>query len=95
MRKLILGSVGAAAMALAALVGAPQGASAQGFSITFGTGHPPVVRHYDEPPRYRHRPHRYEHRRYSRPRHYRDCVIRTERYWTGYSWVTERRRICG
>lgn len=114
MRKLITGFVAAVVLALSALTLTPQSASAQGFSITFGTGQPPMVRHYDD--RERVAPHpRYDRRHYGRHddrRHYdrrhdrrsyrhaprqryaRDCTVRVERYWDGYSWVSERRRIC-
>lgn len=115
MRKTITGFAVAAALAISALAATPQSASALDFSITFGTGHPPAVRHYDPRPvrpviparphaaPAPHRPH------FGGPgRHYgrdwrddrrdrrfaRDCVVRTERYWDGFSWVTERRRIC-
>ncbi|MCG6121717.1 MAG: hypothetical protein MEP57_03280 [Microvirga sp.] len=116
MRKFITGLAAAAALAISALVATPQSASAQDFSITFGTGHPPAVRHYDPRPV---RPFVPARPRFapgpSRPhfggpgRHYgrdlrhdrrggrhvgRDCVVRSERYWDGFTWVSERRRIC-
>jgi hypothetical protein len=111
MRKLITGFAAAVVIALSALTLTPQTASAQGFSITFGTGHPPMVRHYDDRQRYapppRYNPRHSDHRRYDRRRHdsrsYRpapphrfaqDCTVRIERYWDGYRWVSERRRIC-
>jgi hypothetical protein len=114
MRKLITGLAAAIVLALSALTLTPQSASAQGFSITFGTGQPPMVRHYDDrrhlapPPRYdsrrydrRHSDYRYDrrhdrrsYRHAPRPRYAQDCTVRVERYWNGYSWVSERRRIC-
>ncbi|TVR09093.1 MAG: hypothetical protein EA385_08325 [Salinarimonadaceae bacterium] len=108
MRKMISGFAVAAALAISAIVATPQSASALDFSITFGTSHPPIVRHhYDPRPVRPHavpaRPHygapsRHYGRDYRRDRRdrraARDCVVRTERYWTGYSWVTERRRVC-
>lgn len=118
MRKLIAGFAAVIVIALSALTLTPQGASAQGFSITFGTGQPPMVRHFDDRRHYGHRP-RHEHRlrhdhrpRYDRDhydrrhsdrrsyrhaprRHYaRDCVVRVQRFWDGYGWVSERRRTC-
>ncbi len=109
MRKLITGFAAAVVLALSALTLAPQSASAQGFAITFGTGQPPMVRHYDDRPRVAPRPHydrRHDDRRWDRrddrrswrhaprQRFARDCTVRVERYWDGYSWVSERRRIC-
>lgn len=95
MRKLILGLVGAGALGLAAL--APTGASAQSFSITIGSGYEPVQYYGYPPPRYghrhwrdRHHDRRWRHGRYVSQR----CVTRVERYWDGFGWVKERRRIC-
>ena len=69
MRKLIAGFAAAIVIALSALTLTPQSASAQGFSITFGTGQPPMVRHFDDRQRYDPRP-RYDHRRdYDRRHH--------------------------
>lgn len=102
MRKFIAGFAAAIVIALSTLTLTPQSASAQGFSITFGTGQPPMVRHYDDRPRYDHRP-RYDDRRHHDRRSYRhaprrhvaqDCIVRVQRFWDGYSWVSERRRIC-
>jgi len=80
MRKLIASFAAAIVIALSALTLTPQSASAQGFSITFGTGQPPMVRHFDDRQRYDPRPrydHRhYDHRRYDRRHHDR----RSSRY---------------
>ncbi|MCC5976637.1 MAG: hypothetical protein JJU21_01120 [Salinarimonas sp.] len=46
MRKIMLGFA-ALAIAFSALTMAPSSARALDFSITFGTGHPPMVRHHD------------------------------------------------
>ncbi|HSP26408.1 MAG TPA: hypothetical protein VLQ65_14660 [Saliniramus sp.] len=120
MRKFITGLAAAVVLALSALTLTPQTASAQGFSITFGTGQPPMVRHYDDRrrvapvPRYdpRHVDRRQFDRRHDdrrnwdrghdrrsyrhapRPRYAQDCTVRVERFWDGYRWVSERRRIC-
>ncbi len=131
MRKIMLGFA-AIAIAFSALMMAPTSAKALDFSITFGTGQPPMVRHhepreaypvtpythrpvvpqrhatppkrYDPPSHTRgHRSHWRDHRRNERhhDRRWRDsrrgstsCVVRTERYWDGRGWVTERRRVC-
>jgi hypothetical protein len=107
MRKLITGFAAAVVLALSALTLTPQTASAQGFSITFGTGQPPMVRHYDDrrhlapPPRYdrRHYDRRHHDRRSYRhaPRHrlVERCTTRIEHVWNGFRWVSESRRICG
>jgi len=96
MRKLLLGLAGVAALGLSTLAVGP--AQAQSFSITVGPG-------YDHP-HYRpypvHRPYRaydrpyYSRRVYHRPVSWygRDCVVRVNRYWDGFGWVRERRRIC-
>jgi hypothetical protein len=74
MRKFIAGFAAAIVIALSSLTLTPQSASAQGFSITFGTGQPPMVRHfddrqrYDPRPQYDHRP-RYDDRHYDRRHH--------------------------
>ena len=112
MRKFIAGFTAALAIALSALALSPQSASAQGFSITFGTGHPPMVRHFDDRQRYDPRPlhdyrrdHGYRHydrrhhdrrayRHAPHRRHAQDCTVRIERFWDGYRWISERRRIC-
>lgn len=112
MRKTITGLAAAAALAITALTLAPQSAQAVDFSITFGAGHPPIVRHHYDPrpvrPHYDPRPVRphyggpgrhygrdFRHDRPRGGRHaVRDCVVRTERYWDGFSWVVDRRRIC-
>jgi hypothetical protein len=101
MRKFITAFAAAVVIALSALTMAPQTASAQGFSITFGTSHPPMVRHHDSRRHYAPPP-RYEHRRYDRrsyrhaPRHryVQNCTTRIESFWNGYRWVSEPRRIC-
>jgi hypothetical protein len=51
MRKLILGIAAAATMALSGLAFTPAPAQALDFSITFGTAHPPIVRHHHYDPR--------------------------------------------
>jgi hypothetical protein len=89
MRKLLFGLAGAAALGLAGL--ASQPAQAQGFSLQFGN-----PGYYGGP--------------YYGPRVYGpgvgvgvygddydygpNCVVRVNRYWDGYQWVRERRRIC-
>jgi hypothetical protein len=102
MRKLITGFAAAVILALSALALTPQTAAAQGFSITFGTGQPPMVRHYDErrhyfpPPRYDRRQHdRRSYRHAPRHRYVERCSTRIESFWNGYRWVSEPRRICG
>jgi Spy/CpxP family protein refolding chaperone len=95
MRKIITGFATAAIVAVSALAFTPQTASAQGFSITFGTGQPPMVRYHDHGPRYDHRPVRRSWRHGPRHHSARDCAIRTERFWNGFRWVTEQRRVCG
>ncbi|HEY8382943.1 MAG TPA: hypothetical protein VIL09_12420 [Microvirga sp.] len=99
MRKLLVGLAGALALGFGAFGAAP--AQAQGFSVTIGTpgyyGPAPVYRSY---PRHRaYRPYR-PYPVYGRPVQYRPvyagprCVTRVNRYWDGYGWVSERRRIC-
>lgn len=73
----------------------------RGLPVTPHT-HRPVVphRHAAPPPRYDHRSHwrdrsRHDRRwRDDRRRSSQSCTVRTERYWDGRSWVTDRRRIC-
>lgn len=149
MRKIMLGFA-AIAIAFSALTFGANSARALDFSITFGTGQPPIVRHHDNrqglpvtphthrpvvphrqaapprkaapPPRYDdrshwrdQRSHRRDHNRYDRNDRYdhydrrdrrdrrwhddrrsrsQSCTVRTERYWDGRGWVTDRRRIC-
>jgi hypothetical protein len=95
MRKIITGFAAAIVVAVSALAVTPQTAAAQGFSITFGTGHPPMVRYHDHGPRFDHRPVRRSYRHAPRRHWAQDCVIRTERFWNGFRWVTEQRRVCG
>lgn len=103
MRHALLSVLGAAALgfgilAVDAVTAAP--AQAQGFSITVGEpyGYDPYPR-----PR-RHWGHRRRHH-HNDPRsvYYRPaygggygapCRVHVNRYFDGYSWVTERRRIC-
>lgn len=106
MRKFILGIAAAATMALSGLAFTPAPAQALDFSITFGTAHPPIVRHHHYDPRPvkpsprvapRHAPPpRVQHHRHWRDQRHvaRDCRIVTERYWDGRHWVTDRRRVC-
>jgi len=78
MRKIMFGLAGAAALGLAAFT--PQPAQAQGFSIQFGS------------PGYYGRPvygPGYGAYGYGPP-----CFVRVVRYWDGYGWVRERRRVC-
>jgi hypothetical protein len=100
MRHALLSVLGAASLGLGmltaeAITAGP--AQAQGFSITVGEpyGYAP----YRVPPR------RWGHSRrtYPRPVYYRPaygggydsaCRVRVNRYFDGYSWVTERRRTC-
>jgi hypothetical protein len=100
MRHALLSVLGAASLGLCmltadAITAAP--AKAQGFSITVGSpyGYDP----YPVPPR------RWGHwrRTHPRPVYYRPaygggydsaCRVRVNRYFDGYSWVTERRRTC-
>ena len=140
MRKIMLGFA-AIAIAFSALTFGANSARALDFSITFGTGQPPIVRHHDHrqalpvtphthrpvvphrqtapqrkaapPPRYDdrshwrdQRSHWRDHNRYDRhdrrDRRWHDdrrsrsqsCTVRTERYWDGRGWVTDRRRVC-
>lgn len=149
MRKITLGFA-AIAIAIATLTFGADTARALDFSITFGTGQPPIVRHNDHrealpvtpythrpvvphrqttpqrkaaphrqtapqrkaapPPRYDDRWHwrdqrshwRDQNRYDRRDRRWRDdrrsrsqsCTVRTERYWDGRGWVTDRRRVC-
>lgn len=101
MRRFLLGFAGAAALGLAAL--APQGAQAQGFSVQFGTGYGPSYGYpgyyYGPAPVYG-RP-VYGRPVYGRPfydddddHHPHRCVVRVTKYWDGYEWVRERRRVC-
>lgn len=104
MRKLILGLAAAVTLGLTAL--APQAASAQGFSVTIGSGYMPVAgpygyypppprRGYYPPPRHGYYGRPYPPRAYyGRPYRGPRCVVRVNRYWDGYGWVSQRRRVC-
>jgi len=95
MRKLVLALFGAV-LGLGALAAAPAPAEAQGITVRIGG------------PGYYHRPvyHRpvyqrpYYRRSYYRPVYVRPvyyaprCGVRVNRYWNGYGWVRERRRVC-
>lgn len=94
MRKLTLGLFGALA-ALGAVAAAPPPAAAQ-VSVTIGTpGYypPPAYRPYRPAyvaPSPVYRPYPRWRRAYYAP----SCVVRIHRYWDGYGWVRERRRVC-
>lgn len=105
MRKFLLGIAGAAAIGAAALL--PVAAEAQTVSITIGSGYAPyggynpypVYRprpvHYARPVyRHHHHPRRAHPVRYGWGHHGRDCVVKVNRYFDGYSWVKTRRRVC-
>ncbi len=94
MRKTLFSLAGAATLGLAAF--GPQPAEAQGFSIQFGSpgyygrpyyggpyyGRPVYGGYYGRPvygPGYGYGPR---------------CFVRVNRYWDGYGWVREKRRIC-
>jgi hypothetical protein len=105
MRKILFGLAGALALGVGALASEP--AQAQGFSVTVGSpyGYGPAYGYPPPPPRYapaygygRPGP---AYRRYSRhPRrvYYAPpaprCVIRRERQFDGFGWVSVRRRVC-
>jgi len=92
MKRFLLGLAGAGALGLAAF--APQSAQAQGFSVQFGGpgyyGRGPYIA--SDGPYYRRPADGY----YGRPAYGYgpSCVVRVNRYWDGYGWVRERRRIC-
>lgn len=96
MKKRFLGAAGAAALGFAAL--ASQSAQAQGLTVQFG-GPGYYGRSYGGPyiasdgpyyggPAYG--------GYYGRPAYGYGprCFVRVNRYWDGYGWVRERRRIC-
>ena len=88
MRKIMFGLAGAAALGLAAFT--PQPAQAQGFSIQFGSPGYYGRSYYGGP--YYGRPvygPGYGAYGYGPP-----CFVRVVRYWDGYGWVRERRRVC-
>jgi hypothetical protein len=90
MRKILFSLAGAAALGLAGFV--PQSAQAQGFSVQFGApgyyGRP----YYGGP--YYGRP-VYGYGAYGGGYGYGPrCFVRINRYWDGYGWVREKRRIC-
>lgn len=98
-RNIVLGIAAAATLGLAALSTTP--AAAQSWSLTIGSGAP-----YTEPAQYgwHDRGHGgwgrgpgwgYGHHR---PRYGfhpgPQCFMRKVRYWDGWGWVVERRRVC-
>jgi hypothetical protein len=91
MRKLVLALFGAL-VGLGAVAAAPAPAEAQGITVRIGGPG------YYQRPVYYHRP--YYRRTYYRPAYVRPvyyaprCTVRVNRYWSGYGWVRERRRVC-
>ncbi|MGH6782280.1 MAG: hypothetical protein ACREB5_09260 [Sphingomonadaceae bacterium] len=98
LRKMLLGVAAAATLGGAVAVSAP--ASAQSVTFSFGSpgyygyGHRPVQ--YGWGGGYYGRPH-YGSRPdygYGRPHYGPRCYVRPMRYWDGWGWAVEHRRIC-